>query len=64
MLDTIDIGEYGQELLLQNEELDDKDKYIQFYGRDEATTLQQITDKLELEMNMAFDHIVNDIYWC
>ena len=64
-------GEYGQELFLttQNKQMEkellehDEDKYIQFYRRDEATTLQEITDKLELEMNMAFDYIVNDILY-
>ena len=66
-------GEYGQKVLLtrknkqmakellENEELDDEDKYIEFYGRDEASALQEITDKWELEMIKTFDYIVNDI---
>ena len=41
--------------LVENEEFDDEDQYIQFYESDEATTMQEIINELQVDMNMTLD---------
>ena len=41
--------------------IDESEMYIHFDGRDEATTMRDITDEIELEMNLAFDYVTKGV---
>ena len=60
-------GEYGHgrfilpRLRKISQYMDDNSKIIKFYGRNEGITIDEIADKLEIELNMAFNYVINGI---